>query len=1115
MRNVSALGPALAGVAIAFSACPAPPAPTPPEPPPVITTFAADQAQVTAGTAVKLSFTTERATEVELLDPRGDRIAFTGDAAAGEATVMPNETSFYVLRASGAGGRDSAFVQVAVNEGLRRVFLVAVPAEIDSGEEVTVAWSALGGSGVTLRDSSGQTLSTEESGSRTLTLTRSATFDLRATGLLGLLTASASVKVRPVIQRFAAVPPAARQGQKLELHWQTRGAESVRLTEATLGELVTITSQTAVDDGTFEFTVPSDFNADGGVPRPVPDNYPLQFTLTAATASPPQTVTADLRAYVRDGPGIVLFDVPGFSTEAKPATVRWTTVNAHRAELLLGGALVYSTAPPATANGSFTLPSLGADVDVTLVVYDFNGLSVRQTRRMRVAKAPKVNTFTLPGAVSMGGTPATAMWTTTNATSIVIRIKDGPIVHETQVAAMISAGMTSVLPSRTTTYVLEAYNDAGDKDSLERTVTVSTPIVATATPSPTTPGSLVTLTWDVSGLAPSDIIGIPDETPQSMSGSTGFSDIHGNASARVLTFSQSNDATATFTVPFGFTVPIAGVPLSTFTASTNGFLALGPTSPPLGTNADLKAAMGTPPPVPLLAPFWDDLDLLNDGTVEWLVDGAAFPRRLIVQWTNAHVAGDPATALTFQVQLYETGELRFEYSTLTGTAADGSGATVGIFLGAQVLRAQFSYEMGVVSTGLQLVWFTNGPQVGVRPVVVGTESLSTGFYYKTTNNQYGWVSVAIRVFGTNSVVVNEVMPVPALGVTEGQFIELYNATGQAQDFGGLEISTGSAPLMTFTIPPETFVANNGYLVLGQSQNMNDNGGAPVDVAYGMALSVGIPDSVSVKVLGSLMPDGGPTSGPFVVNTFEWDGGSLGISSQRDYGIGSFGTCTRSAMYGTAGSVGTPGAENESCFPYRLTSIPVAFEDISTTATPLFSTSGWDEELEPVTLPFPFHYFGADAGTTTIAVSSNAWLSARVPVETDNEYINRVTLGGSPQGMICPLWDDLADNSMLMGTVSNAFAAASGNHFVVQWNKVAFYSDPTGEMTMQVKLFPDGVIEFHYREMIDGTDPLEAGRATGTEATVWIESPDGTAALPIALEQGVIQPNTAYRFTPTR
>ncbi|MBK7857105.1 MAG: hypothetical protein IPJ65_00515 [Archangiaceae bacterium] len=71
MRTSLTTGAALAALATALSGCPAPQQQLPPELPPVITSFKADKTQVQAGTAVKLSFTADRAKEVTLLDQTG------------------------------------------------------------------------------------------------------------------------------------------------------------------------------------------------------------------------------------------------------------------------------------------------------------------------------------------------------------------------------------------------------------------------------------------------------------------------------------------------------------------------------------------------------------------------------------------------------------------------------------------------------------------------------------------------------------------------------------------------------------------------------------------------------------------------------------------------------------------------------------------------------------------------------------------------------------------------------------------------------------------------------------------------------------------------------------
>jgi hypothetical protein len=76
------------------------------------------------------------------------------------------------------------------------------------------------------------------------------------------------------------------------------------------------------------------------------------------------------------------------------------------------------------------------------------------------------------------------------------------------------------------------------------------------------------------------------------------------------------------------------------------------------------------------------------------------------------------------------------------------------------------------------------------------------------------------------------------------------------------------------------------------------------------------------------------------------------------------------------------------------------------------------------------------------------------------------------------------------------------------------SRDTGTLDFEVKLFDDGVIEFHYGELLDTSGAqLDAGRPYGGSATAWIEAPNGAAALPIIVNQPRLRSNTAYRFTP--
>ena len=383
-------------------------------------------------------------------------------------------------------------------------------------------------------------------------------YELKADGAeTGALTISATVTVSPVITEFTSTPPVAKVGQKITLAWKTAGADAVSLTERTFGPIEVAAADVAT--GTVDFTVPDTLGgsdggttADGGMASslPVPDGYPLEFTLTASTAMPMQATSKKLLGGVGDGPVIFEFNAPANATSGKPVTVSWRT-NATRVEVLADGRLVF--APPAgtLATGSADFPAPTADTTITLVAYDFNGFSIRASKVVKIVQPPKVNTFTLPASLTTGGTAAAATWTTSNATSVVIRLKNGPTTYFTADTAKVAAGNASVYPAQTATYVLEAYNLAGAKDTLEKTVEVGAPVNVTVTPSLATVGTDIVVTWDVAAASPTDVAGVPAAVTRTSS-SPDFVDIDGMTGTQKLAFLDDNDAVATIAPPNGF-----------------------------------------------------------------------------------------------------------------------------------------------------------------------------------------------------------------------------------------------------------------------------------------------------------------------------------------------------------------------------------------------------------------------------------------------------------------------------------------------------------------------------------------------------------------------------------
>ncbi len=238
-------------------ACRAPEKPKPPPNPPSITSFTVDQQAIRRGQMVTFNFTVERGQSVELVGQSGSAIAMTYDdlAGVGSAKASPERSAFYVLRAEGEGGRDSAFVQVAVDEGLQSVFLVVVPQQIKPGQRVDLIWSAAGGRNVRLA-AGARMLSMLESGSTNDSPMTTTTYTLSGERADGSLSSqSATVTVVPVVESFTATPPAAKPGETITLAWKTAGADQIVVEEATFGQLVSTSMNVAM--GTVDFVVPT------------------------------------------------------------------------------------------------------------------------------------------------------------------------------------------------------------------------------------------------------------------------------------------------------------------------------------------------------------------------------------------------------------------------------------------------------------------------------------------------------------------------------------------------------------------------------------------------------------------------------------------------------------------------------------------------------------------------------------------------------------------------------------------------------------------------------------------------------------------------------------------
>ena len=181
----------------------------------------------------------------------------------------------------------------------------------------------------------------------------------------------------------------------------------------------------------------------------------------------------------------------------------------------------------------------------------------------------------------------------------------------------------------------------------------------------------------------------------------------------------------TFVAPFPIT--FYGQTYTTFSASAYGFVSLGSSA---GTAPYVNTALPSSAlPNGLVAPFWDDLNpgLFGGGNVYGAWSGTAPNRYLTIEWYNV-----PHTfltgAATFEVTIYESGEVRFRYlDTDFGDAQfnAGASATAGVESPSGTVGKHYSVNQPVLTNG-KAISCTPGAPPPSEPPTITTASLDDG-----------------------------------------------------------------------------------------------------------------------------------------------------------------------------------------------------------------------------------------------------------------------------------------------------------------------------------------------------------------------------------------------------
>jgi len=115
-------------------------------------------------------------------------------------------------------------------------------------------------------------------------------------------------------------------------------------------------------------------------------------------------------------------------------------------------------------------------------------------------------------------------------------------------------------------------------------------------------------------------------------------------------------------INIGFSFPFYENTYTQVYVSSNGFVSFGEGSGSIA-NTGIPNEFS---PNNFIAPFWSDLELGDSGVISTMQDSDVNGPYFVVNYVGVSKNQSPTDLLTFQVILYDNGDIRFQYQTLTG-----------------------------------------------------------------------------------------------------------------------------------------------------------------------------------------------------------------------------------------------------------------------------------------------------------------------------------------------------------------------------------------------------------------------------------------------------------------
>lgn len=194
-------------------------------------TFSANPTTVSSGQFSTFTWTTTGAASVSISPTLGDDDDGIQLPTSGSRTMVPTQTTTYVMTATSANGtKKTTSVTITVTAGKPSVTLTATPESLLAGQSATLQWTTQYATSVEIDQGVGTF--TKESGIVQVKPNLTTIYTATAKGAGGTATASATVTVAASSElgiSMTALPTTISTGGKSQLTWSSQNATSVRI----------------------------------------------------------------------------------------------------------------------------------------------------------------------------------------------------------------------------------------------------------------------------------------------------------------------------------------------------------------------------------------------------------------------------------------------------------------------------------------------------------------------------------------------------------------------------------------------------------------------------------------------------------------------------------------------------------------------------------------------------------------------------------------------------------------------------------------------------------------------------------------------------------------------